>query len=81
MDPLWVDKHRPRSLEKLTFHHEITEVLGQLAETSDFPVQILWQSIWSFMVPMELERKQEPMHSSPKFSETMFSGWKKSKGC
>lgn len=41
MDPLWVDKHRPRSLEKLTFHHEITEVLGQLAETSDFPVHIL----------------------------------------
>lgn len=38
MDPLWVDKYRPRSLEKLTFHSEITEVLGQLADTADFPV-------------------------------------------
>jgi replication factor C subunit 3/5 len=38
MDPLWVDKYRPKSLEKLSYHQEITEVLGQLADTSDFPV-------------------------------------------
>ena len=38
MDPLWVDEHRPRSLDRLDFHPEITEVLRQLAETTDFPV-------------------------------------------
>lgn len=31
MDPLWVDKHRPKTLKALSYHPEITEVLGQLA--------------------------------------------------
>ena len=31
MDPLWVDKHRPKSFERLTFHPQITEALSQLA--------------------------------------------------
>jgi hypothetical protein len=38
MDPLWVDKHRPKSLERLSYHHEINEVLAQLADTADFSV-------------------------------------------
>lgn len=38
MDPLWVDKHRPRSLERLDYHPDITDVLRQLADTDDFPV-------------------------------------------
>ncbi|OLN92119.1 Replication factor C subunit 5 [Colletotrichum chlorophyti] len=34
---LIVDKHRPRSLESLTYHHELSERLGSLAQSGDFP--------------------------------------------
>ena len=38
MDPLWVDKYRPRTLDRLDHHPQITQVLKQLSETNDFPV-------------------------------------------
>ena len=31
MDPLWVDKYRPKALERLDHHPNITSVLKQLA--------------------------------------------------
>ncbi|KAJ1344210.1 hypothetical protein BSLG_001350 [Batrachochytrium salamandrivorans] len=34
---LWVDKYRPSSLEKLTYHPETTDLLTQLANSKDFP--------------------------------------------
>lgn len=37
MDKLWVDKHRPKKLEELQYHLDVSEVLGQLAEKDDFP--------------------------------------------
>lgn len=40
MEQLWVDKYRPRTLDELTYHHDLTKVLSQLAETNDFPVRI-----------------------------------------
>lgn len=34
---LWVDKYRPRTLEKLLYHDSITKNLKALASTGDFP--------------------------------------------
>ncbi|KAK4070055.1 uncharacterized protein Triagg1_6476 [Trichoderma aggressivum f. europaeum] len=34
---LIVDKHRPRSLEALSYHHELSERLQSLAQSGDFP--------------------------------------------
>ncbi|KAK2072992.1 hypothetical protein P8C59_007307 [Phyllachora maydis] len=34
---LIVDKHRPRSLENLTYHHELSDRLRSLAQSGDFP--------------------------------------------
>ncbi|OMP85453.1 Replication factor C subunit 5 [Diplodia seriata] len=34
---LLVDKHRPRSLDALTYHHELSERLRALAQSGDFP--------------------------------------------
>lgn len=34
---LWVDKYRPKTLNKLSFHESITKNLGALASTGDFP--------------------------------------------
>ena len=63
MDPLWVDKYRPRSLEQLDHHPQITQVLAQLAETRDFPVKKASFSISSCMGLRELARRPGPMLS------------------
>ncbi|EON68028.1 replication factor C subunit 5 [Coniosporium apollinis CBS 100218] len=34
---LLVDKHRPRSLDKLSYHHDLSERLRALAQSGDFP--------------------------------------------
>ncbi|KAK7544096.1 P-loop containing nucleoside triphosphate hydrolase protein [Phyllosticta citribraziliensis] len=34
---LLVDKHRPRSLEQLTYHHDLSDRLRALANSNDFP--------------------------------------------
>ncbi|KAI9096926.1 P-loop containing nucleoside triphosphate hydrolase protein [Phlyctochytrium arcticum] len=34
---LWVDKHRPRTLDKLDYHDGLTSQLQRLASTGDFP--------------------------------------------
>ncbi|KAF7542331.1 hypothetical protein G7Z17_g11672 [Cylindrodendrum hubeiense] len=34
---LIVDKHRPRSLDALTYHHQLSERLQSLAQSGDFP--------------------------------------------
>ncbi|KAK2780379.1 DNA replication factor c subunit [Colletotrichum kahawae] len=34
---LIVDKHRPRSLDALTYHQELSDRLGSLAQSGDFP--------------------------------------------
>lgn len=34
---LWVDKHRPRQLDKLSYHDNITKSLASLARSTDFP--------------------------------------------
>ncbi|KAF4582028.1 Replication factor C subunit 5 [Ophiocordyceps camponoti-floridani] len=34
---LIVDKHRPRTLDALTYHHELSERLQSLAQSGDFP--------------------------------------------
>ena len=34
---LWVDKHRPTALEKLSYHAELGERLGSMAEDGDIP--------------------------------------------
>lgn len=39
---LWVDKHRPRGLEKLTFHPELTSKLSAIAEKGDLPHLLLY---------------------------------------
>lgn len=38
MEQLWVDRYRPKTMEELTYHPELTTVLTQLSETNDFPV-------------------------------------------
>ncbi|KAF2233304.1 P-loop containing nucleoside triphosphate hydrolase protein [Viridothelium virens] len=39
---LLVDKHRPRSLEALSYHHDLSERLKALAESGDFPHLLLY---------------------------------------
>lgn len=39
---LWVDKHRPKSLEKLNYHDELTLQLKALATSSDFPHMLVY---------------------------------------
>ncbi|KAJ2843963.1 Replication factor C (RF-C) subunit, partial [Coemansia erecta] len=34
---LWIEKHRPATLDKLTFHSELTDHLKQLASSGDLP--------------------------------------------
>ncbi|KAK9386205.1 P-loop containing nucleoside triphosphate hydrolase protein [Lipomyces mesembrius] len=34
---LWVDKYRPKSLEQLSYHHDLSDRLSSLAATGDFP--------------------------------------------
>ncbi|KAJ2606994.1 Replication factor C (RF-C) subunit, partial [Coemansia sp. RSA 1694] len=34
---LWVEKHRPATLDKLTFHSGLTDHLRQLANSGDLP--------------------------------------------
>lgn len=40
IEPLWVDKYRPKKIDRL-YHEEITETLKDLAKTNDFPVSIV----------------------------------------
>lgn len=37
MSLLWIDKHRPNSLNKLTLHHEISAKLDALAKCEEIP--------------------------------------------
>ncbi|KAG9618479.1 P-loop containing nucleoside triphosphate hydrolase protein, partial [Aureobasidium melanogenum] len=39
---LLVDKHRPRSLETLTYHHDLSERLRSLAQSGDFPHLLIY---------------------------------------
>lgn len=39
---LWVDKHRPKSLDQLTFHPELSSQLRALASTGDFPHMLMY---------------------------------------
>ncbi|KAJ1870538.1 Replication factor C (RF-C) subunit, partial [Coemansia sp. RSA 486] len=34
---LWVEKHRPASLDKLSFHNDLTQHLKQLSSSGDLP--------------------------------------------
>lgn len=34
---LWIDKYRPTTLEKLTFHPEVNKILDQMSKCSDIP--------------------------------------------
>ena len=72
MDPLWVDKYRPKALERLDHHPNITSVLKQLAETNDFPVlDVVILSISFFMDLKGQAKKHEPMPFSINCSESM----------
>lgn len=39
---LWVDKHRPNSLEELSYNSTLTETLKQLAQCDDLPHLIFY---------------------------------------
>ncbi|KAF1350148.1 P-loop containing nucleoside triphosphate hydrolase protein [Delphinella strobiligena] len=39
---LLVDKHRPRSLEALTYHHDLSDRLRALAQSGDFPHLLIY---------------------------------------
>ncbi|KAI8622567.1 replication factor C 3 [Chytriomyces sp. MP71] len=39
---LWVDKHRPTTLQRMDYHSELTTQLGKMAATSDFPHMIVY---------------------------------------
>ncbi|KAA8910336.1 hypothetical protein TRICI_004134 [Trichomonascus ciferrii] len=39
---LWVDKYRPRSLENLDYHYELTKSFRSLAKSGDFPHLLLY---------------------------------------
>ena len=81
MDPLWVDKYRPRTLEKLDYHSPITQVLHQLSSTNDFPVTPLSHSTSSSTDLKEQEKKPEPMPSSAKCLESMSLSLNRRKEC
>ena len=34
---LWVDKHRPRSLDALDFHKELSQQVRRMVSAGDFP--------------------------------------------
>ncbi len=42
MQVLWVDKYRPRSLDKLELHDEVNKRLKKLVETGDFPHVLMY---------------------------------------
>lgn len=37
MNPLWIDKYRPKTLEELTVHPEVNKVLLNISSSFDFP--------------------------------------------
>ena len=39
---LWVDKHRPKQLDKLSYHDNITKSLSSLARSTDFPHLLIY---------------------------------------
>lgn len=39
---LWVDRHRPKALDKLHYHEHLTSSLQSLAKSSDFPHLLLY---------------------------------------
>lgn len=39
---LWVDKYRPRNLDSLDYHHNLTKSLRALASSGDFPHMLLY---------------------------------------
>ena len=72
MDPLWVDKYRPKALERLDHHPNITSVLKQLAETNDFPVPSVVILSISFFTGLKGQgKRQEHTRFSVNCSENM----------
>ena len=80
MDPLWVDKYRPRSLDRLDYHPQLTQVFRQLADTSDFPVFILSSSTSSCMDLRVQARRQGLMRFFPKYTASTYSSSNNKKG-
>lgn len=39
---LWVDRHRPKALDKLHYHENLSANLQSLAKSSDFPHLLLF---------------------------------------
>ena len=39
---LWVDKYRPRKLDKLTYHSKVTERLKQIAASGNMPHMLFY---------------------------------------
>lgn len=39
LETLWIDKYRPKNIDNLDYHPEITATLKDLAKTTDFPVK------------------------------------------
>ncbi|RUS27538.1 hypothetical protein BC938DRAFT_483097 [Jimgerdemannia flammicorona] len=39
---LWVDKYRPQTLEKLTYHADLSSHLKKLASSGDFPHMLFY---------------------------------------
>ena len=73
MDPLWVDKYRPRSLDRLDYHPQLTNALRQLADTPDFPVYILSQSTSLCMDLKAQARRLELMPFFLRYSVSTYS--------
>jgi hypothetical protein len=61
MDKLWVDEYRPKTLDKLTFHSEITEVLEQMAKTDDFPVLFFLILAYDFLWSRRSRQKDQSL--------------------
>ena len=40
LETLWVDQYRPKNLNELSYHSEITQILRELSSTDDFPVSL-----------------------------------------
>ena len=42
MERLWIDKYRPKKLEDLYYHKELSGKLTKLAETQNFPHMLFY---------------------------------------
>ncbi|OMJ17484.1 Replication factor C subunit 3 [Smittium culicis] len=50
---LWVDKNRPTTLDKLSYHHELTSHLKKMAETLDIPHLLFYGPEGAVMIRMD----------------------------